>query len=283
VRKRITPGTLLGLIAVVFAMTGSAFAANSLLTGKDIKDGSISSRDLSAAVKDKLNKVGEQGDTGPQGPAGANGKDGATVTGPKGETGATGAKGDKGERGEPGVDGVAQQGPAGPEGPKGDKGDTGATGPAGILSPFADTLAAPITIANIGGPINSGYTDLGTGVFLDAGTYLVTVDAAFISDQAGDPAVEVYPQVSLWIDRNHDLKFTWQSEGDISPNAIMPTAANRHISASGITQVTVNADHTYVGLVGFGYTSTQGSERSGQINVVRAVVSALPVVPAATP
>jgi len=57
-RKRITPGALLGIIAVVFCMTGGAYAANSLITSKDIKDGSIRSRDLSSGVKKKLNKHG---------------------------------------------------------------------------------------------------------------------------------------------------------------------------------------------------------------------------------
>jgi hypothetical protein len=94
VRKHINPGTMLGVIAVVFAMTGSAFAANSLLTSKDIKDGTIKSRDLSGAVKDKLNKVGKTG------PAGKNGTNGAT-----GPQGAAGAKGADGAKGAPGADG----------------------------------------------------------------------------------------------------------------------------------------------------------------------------------
>jgi hypothetical protein len=94
VRKHIKPGTVLGLIAVVFAMTGSAFAAQSLITSKDIKDGTIKSRDLSGAVKDKLNKVGKTGKTGPAGTNGA--------TGPQG---AAGAKGDTGPAGAPGKDG----------------------------------------------------------------------------------------------------------------------------------------------------------------------------------
>ncbi|HTE62425.1 MAG TPA: hypothetical protein VK631_18870, partial [Solirubrobacteraceae bacterium] len=84
-RKHIKPGTVLGLIAVVFAMTGSAFAAQSLTTSKHIKDGTIKSRDLSGAVKDKLNKASTKGKTGPAGPQGP--------AGTKGETGAAGAHG----------------------------------------------------------------------------------------------------------------------------------------------------------------------------------------------
>jgi hypothetical protein len=94
VRKHITPGTVLGLIAVVFALTGSAFAAQSLITSRDIKDGTIKSRDLSGAVKDKLNKKGAKGATGAQGPQGIPGTAGA-----KGEKGDKGDKGDKGASG----------------------------------------------------------------------------------------------------------------------------------------------------------------------------------------
>jgi hypothetical protein len=97
VRKHIKPGTVLGLIAVVFAMTGSAFAAQSLITSKDIKDGTIKSRDLSGAVKDKLDKVGKTGKTGSAGANGAPGPQGAA--GAKGDTGPAGAPGKHGKDG----------------------------------------------------------------------------------------------------------------------------------------------------------------------------------------
>jgi hypothetical protein len=111
VRKRITPGTVLGIIAVVFCMTGGAYAANSLITSKDIKDGSIKTRDLSAGVKDKLNKKAVPGPKGDKGDMGAQG--------PQGIPGTAAAKGDPG--------------PQGPAGPKGDKGDKGDTGPSGLM------------------------------------------------------------------------------------------------------------------------------------------------------
>lgn len=57
------------------AVAGAATAgAASLLTGRDIKDGSIQARDLSPAVTARLGKTGRrgpQGPPGPQGPAGA--------------------------------------------------------------------------------------------------------------------------------------------------------------------------------------------------------------------
>lgn len=120
-RKWITPGTVLGIIAVVFCMTGGAYAANSLITSSDIKDGSIKSRDLAGNVKDKLNRVGK---TAPAGPAGN------TVTGPKGDVGPTGPAGGPGERG--------VQGEKGDTGAPGAKGDTGPAGP--VLSTAAHVL-----------------------------------------------------------------------------------------------------------------------------------------------
>lgn len=90
-RKHIRPGTVLGLIAVVFAMGGTAFAATALtgkdikngsLTGADVKNGSLTKRDLS---KNALNLLkgnngtnGTNGAIGPQGPAGAKGEPGAS-------------------------------------------------------------------------------------------------------------------------------------------------------------------------------------------------------------
>ena len=64
---------LVGLIALVVAMSGSAAAA-SLITGKQIKDGTIQRVDLSKKAKASL-----KGPQGPQGPQGAQG--------PKGEVG----------------------------------------------------------------------------------------------------------------------------------------------------------------------------------------------------
>jgi hypothetical protein len=140
------------------------------------------------------------------------------------------------------------------------------------------TLDGTTAIADIGGPINANSTDLDTGVTLPAGTYLVTVDGSFESDTAAAPdSADVYPQLSLWIDANGDDSFSWQNgEGDISPNALMPTAAKRHISVSGSTVVTLTKS-TYVGLRAFGYDSNQGSARSGEIDVIDATITATPL------
>lgn len=147
----------------------------------------------------------------------------------------------------------------------------------GLAGVSVDTLGAPLAITAIGGPINDNNTDLETGLTLPAGRYLVTVDGAFESATSVADAIDVYPQLSLWIDRNGDDAFKWQDgEGDISPNALMPDAANRHISVSGSTIIELD-DETYVGLLAFGYASDQSSARSGEIDVKAATITATPL------
>ena len=79
-RKHLSPGIILGVIAVVLAATGSAVAASKItsaqikdgtITGKDVKNDSLTLSDLSAgAVNDLAGVPGPAGPAGPQGPAG---------------------------------------------------------------------------------------------------------------------------------------------------------------------------------------------------------------------
>ncbi|WP_182376816.1 hypothetical protein [Nocardioides sp. WS12] len=151
-----------------------------------------------------------------------------------------------------------------------------AEGTTGVL---VDTLGTSTPITHIGGPINANNTDLETGLMLPAGKYLVTVDGAFKGAASSAPAIDVYPQLSLWLDKNDDGDFQWDAvapEGDISPNALMPNAANRHISVSGSSVITLSAP-TYVGLLAFGYASDTSDARSGEINVIGATITATPL------
>lgn len=123
IRANASPAMIVAFIAIVLAMTGSAFAARSLITGADIKDGSISRADLSRRTVKSLKGMrgpagrdgsagpkGAQGDTGPQGPSGPAGPVGpAGPAGPRGDTGASGPQGDQGEQGPPGDDGAPGQ------------------------------------------------------------------------------------------------------------------------------------------------------------------------------
>lgn len=82
--KRVTPATVLAVIALVFAMTGGAIAAKKYLI--------TSTNQISPSVLKKLT-----GKPGPVGPAGSAGKAGAN-----GANGTNGTNGEKGEEGETG-------------------------------------------------------------------------------------------------------------------------------------------------------------------------------------
>ena len=97
-RPRPSPAVLLGLLALFFAMTGSAVAA-SMITSKQIKDGTIQVRDLSRSARSALG--GARGTAGARGPRGLEGAAGAA--GPAGARGATGDQGVGGATGAPGT------------------------------------------------------------------------------------------------------------------------------------------------------------------------------------
>jgi hypothetical protein len=96
--KNIKPSSsfAVALVALLVALSGSAVAA-SLITGKQIKDGTIQVKDLSKKARKALHTGATTGIPGPQGPSG-----------PQGPGGESGAQGEKGDRGEGGA-----QGPAG--------------------------------------------------------------------------------------------------------------------------------------------------------------------------
>jgi Collagen triple helix repeat (20 copies) len=96
---RVSPAVVVAMLALFVALTGAAVATTSaLITGKQIKDNSITGADVknkSLRPNDFTGSV--RGARGPAGPAGAQGPQGAQ--GPPGPTGPAGQKGDTGERG----------------------------------------------------------------------------------------------------------------------------------------------------------------------------------------
>src|SRR5215471_10305421 len=100
--RHLKPGTILGVIAVVLALVGTA-TASSLITSKNIADGTIRNQDIrkDAVSLNRLSPGVQKliaGNSAESRDPGVVGRDGAQ--GPKGDTGAQGAKGDKGPKGD---------------------------------------------------------------------------------------------------------------------------------------------------------------------------------------
>ena len=93
-RKHLTPGVVLGAIAIVLAMSGSA-VATSLITSAKIKDGTIQNKDIKKGTiaLDRLTSATQKAVklAGTPGPAGAKGANGTNGT--NGTNGADGAPG----------------------------------------------------------------------------------------------------------------------------------------------------------------------------------------------
>jgi hypothetical protein len=151
IRKRLTYANVTMTLALVFAMTGGAYAASKFII--------TSTKQIKPSVLSQLKgKAGQAGAAGAQGPAG-----------PAGPQGAAGAKGENGAPGEKGKDGVSVSGSALSPGQGGCvaggvsytsasgsnsvcNGEKGAKGPAG--SPWA-----------VGGTLPSEATETGTWYF----------------------------------------------------------------------------------------------------------------------
>jgi len=153
--------TAVAYLALFAALGGSAYAAVTV-TGKNIKDGTVTGRDVKSrslgtdklsagAVSSLAGRPGPQGAQGPEGPAGS--------------------KGDTGERGPAGA--VGKPGPAGPVGATGPKGDSGPMGPQGAPGPSGTTGWGYVvrafripdsTYATWSSPCPSGKKVLGGGV-----------------------------------------------------------------------------------------------------------------------
>jgi hypothetical protein len=112
IRKHLTPSTAIAFMALVFALTGGAFAASS--------HGGGSSGGSHATLTGSASKAKPKAKAGPRGPAGPKG-----APGTPGAPGAPGAKGETGAAGATGATGVGTQGGAGNEGKEGKEGPAG--------------------------------------------------------------------------------------------------------------------------------------------------------------
>ncbi len=133
IRKHVSPTTVVAFMALVFAMTGGAFAASGGGGGASPAKPNVSVGStvaLATLAKSKAKaKVGPRGPAGPAGKAGASGAQGPV--GPAGAQGAQGTAGAAGAKGETGPQGP--EGKAGKPGANGENGENGTTG-------FTETL-----------------------------------------------------------------------------------------------------------------------------------------------
>jgi hypothetical protein len=109
IRRRLTYTNVAVTLALVFAMSGSAYAASRyvITSTKQIKPSVLKSL-RGAGVKGATGPAGAKGETGPAGAKGETGPAGA-----KGETGAAGPKGETGAEGKPGTTGFTKTLPSG--------------------------------------------------------------------------------------------------------------------------------------------------------------------------
>jgi hypothetical protein len=134
IRRHFNATSIVAVIALVFAMTGGAYAAKKYLI--------TSTKQISPRVLKSLKGAnGKAGATGPAGPAGP--------TGPGGAQGPAGAKGETGANGPGGKEGPPGEGPPGPPGPPGTEGPQGPPGPFTEMLPKGATETGTwIALAN---------------------------------------------------------------------------------------------------------------------------------------
>jgi hypothetical protein len=150
---------IVGIVALVMASTGGAFAAQHYLitSSSQVKNGSLGTQDFSKRAIRQLKgatvtlpgAAGQNGQAGANGSPGAKGdagSNGAGTNGQDGLIGPTGKDGATGPIGPIGLDGAAgpkgDTGAAGADGSNGAKGDTGAAGPKGETG-AASTVPGP--------------------------------------------------------------------------------------------------------------------------------------------
>lgn len=121
-------------LVAVLGVTGTAYSAK-LITGLDVKDGSLTSADFSKSAANAL-----RGTKGARGVSGQRGAVGAV-----GATGATGATG---------LSALGAQGAQGNQGVQGNTGSTGSTGSAGATGPQGISGTAEGAVCTVPGPLH---------------------------------------------------------------------------------------------------------------------------------
>lgn len=172
ISKRLTYANVAATLALVFAMSGGAYAASKYLitSTKQIKPSVLKQ------LQGKAGAGGTQGIAGPQGPAGAKGEPGAV-----GGAGKEGAAGKNGEKGEQGI-----------AGKNGEQGEPGSPWTAGGTLPAGQTLKGYWSGTGYG---SEAYPEPGLGQVLASvsfalplGTELTGDTTHYIKEEAATPS-----------------------------------------------------------------------------------------------
>jgi len=183
--KHATPSTFIALLALIFALTGGAFAATNG-TGNGGGKGNKNNQTLTATTAKK--KPAPKGARGPAGPKGATGATGATgaagPAGPAGPAGAAGAKGENGAAGTNGTDGT--NGKEGNEGQPGQPGEPGAIHPG---TPVGSAEPLPSKATETGawayGLTEAAFTRVAISFPIPLAAVLPETNAIFVEESQG--------------------------------------------------------------------------------------------------
>ncbi len=240
------PAMLVALLALFAAVGGTSYAAIAI-TGKDIKDGSITTLD----IKNRSLRSSDLGLSTLKG-----------LKGDKGDPGAAGPAGQKGDKGDPGAAGPAGQkgdkGDVGPAGAKGEKGDKG-TLPAGIqwIDHFS-FLAGDDSVHTSHNAVNSG---------VGGGLTALVVESNTAGDQAtggGNKvihrALEVPPGYTVT-----GVRVCYQLSNVRSFVSQIRLAQIQNPPSSAIVRLDDPTDHTAVGPVCVESDATSVDPSDGQV------------------
>ncbi|HEX5309687.1 MAG TPA: hypothetical protein VFW38_11470 [Solirubrobacteraceae bacterium] len=187
-RKHITYANVAMTVALVFAMTGGAYAARKYIvtSEKQIKPSVV------AELKGKAGPRGAPGERGPQGAPGEKGAQG--VVGEKGQKGDPGAIGHEGPQGTTGATGLTglrgatgATGPTGLSGTTGTNGTTGTTGTTGATGATGLEGEAACSASPGGCELPTGASERGQWGFFSLGTASYVVPISFNIPLSAEP------------------------------------------------------------------------------------------------
>lgn len=257
----------LGVIALALALATGAWAGKKYvitsssqvkpgsLTGANIRNHSLTLKDLSRGTVGAFMPPGSQGSTGPRGPRGPKGATGATgPAGPKGDTGLQGSKGDMG--------------------PQGPKGDTGPRGPQGSLVNYEVDNGAAWALSNMPNALRNsgnGYEDAGIVVDLgpaSAFAGITVMGSANLLDNVWitDGSQAFTPGYHLFSDGPADFSY-YSDNGDGTWSPLDAKAAS-----NGGNLTTAEIASTYAGYEAYAWVgvtiNSSGSSATGHISSV---------------